>query len=159
MIQERGVSWVVPEDHRIKHDILVAPGDLGQAKAGQVVVVEITVPPSGHSQAMGRICEVLGEIDDPGMEIEIAVRKFDVPVSFSNASLQELRRLPALPKASEIKSRVDLRDLPLITIDGEDARDFDDAVYCLPDTDTNTFRLLVAIADVSLCEDRLCSRS
>ncbi|MBU3747196.1 MAG: ribonuclease R [Burkholderiaceae bacterium] len=149
MIQERGVSWVVPEDHRIKHDILVAPGDLGQAKAGQVVVVEITVPPSGHSQAMGRIYEVLGEIDDPGMEIEIAVRKFDVPVSFSNASLQELRKLPALPKASEIKNRVDLRDLPLITIDGEDARDFDDAVYCLPDADTNTFRLLVAIADVS----------
>ncbi|MEY3705516.1 MAG: hypothetical protein RL585_73 [Pseudomonadota bacterium] len=149
MIQERGVSWVVPEDHRIKHDILVAPGDLGQAKAGQVVVVEITVPPSGHSQAMGRIYEVLGEIDDPGMEIEIAVRKFDVPVSFSNVSLQELRKLPALPKASEIKNRVDLRDLPLITIDGEDARDFDDAVYCLPDADTNTFRLLVAIADVS----------
>jgi len=149
MIQERGVSWVVPEDHRIKHDILVAPGDLGQANAGQVVVVEITVPPSGHSQAMGRIYEVLGEIDDPGMEIEIAVRKFDVPVSFSNASLQELRKLPALPKASEIKNRVDLRDLPLITIDGEDARDFDDAVYCLPDADTNTFRLLVAIADVS----------
>ncbi|MFN5151649.1 MAG: ribonuclease R [Burkholderiales bacterium] len=149
MIQERGVSWVVPEDHRIKHDILVAPGDLGQAKAGQVVVVEITVPPSGHSQAMGRIYEVLGEIDDPGMEIEIAVRKFDVPVSFSKASLQELRKLPALPKASEIKNRVDLRDLPLITIDGEDARDFDDAVYCLPDADTNTFRLLVAIADVS----------
>jgi len=149
MIQERGISWVVPEDHRIKHDILVAPGDLGLAKAGQVVVVEITVPPSGHSQAMGRICEVLGEIDDPGMEIEIAVRKFDVPVSFSVAALQELRKLPALPKASEIKQRVDLRDLPLITIDGDDARDFDDAVYCLPDEQTHSFRLLVAIADVS----------
>ena len=149
IIQERGISWVVPEDHRIKHDILVAPGDLGLAKAGQVVVVEITVPPSGHSQAMGRVCEVLGEIDDPGMEIEIAVRKFDVPVRFSDASLKELRKLPALPKASETKQRVDLRDLPLITIDGEDARDFDDAVYCLPDETTNSFRLLVAIADVS----------
>lgn len=149
MIQERGVSWVVPEDHRIKHDVLVAPSDLGLAKAGQVVVVDITVPPSGHSQAMGRICEVLGEIDDPGMEIEIAVRKFEVPVTFSSASLQETRKLPSAPKPSEIRKRVDLRDLPLITIDGEDARDFDDAVFCLPDDQSNSFRLLVAIADVS----------
>jgi len=149
MIQERGVSWVVPEDHRIKHDVLVAPGDLGLAKAGQVVVVEITVPPSGHSQAMGRICEVLGEIDDPGMEIEIAVRKFDVPVAFSTAAILESRKLPDAPKPGEIRRRVDLRDLPLITIDGEDARDFDDAVFCLPDAQTESFRLLVAIADVS----------
>ena len=149
MIQERGVSWVVPEDHRIKHDVLVAPGDLGVAKAGQVVVVDITVPPSGHSQAMGRICEVLGEIDDPGMEIEIAVRKFDVPVNFSNEALLEARKLPGAPKPGEIKKRVDLRDLPLITIDGEDARDFDDAVFCLPEDRDHNTRLLVAIADVS----------
>src|SRR5690606_15987246 len=96
-----------------------------------------------------------GDIDDPGMEIEIAVRKFDVPYEFSEAALNQAAKTPTKVKPSEMKGRVDLRDVPFITIDGEDARDFDDAVFCMP-VDLGTekrrrpgWRLLVAIADVS----------
>ena len=85
LINERGVTIVVPEDQRIKHDILIPPDELRHAQPGQVVTVEITDPPSGHAAPIGRVLEVLGEIDDPGMEIEIAVRKFDVPHEFPDA--------------------------------------------------------------------------
>ncbi|MCY0536237.1 ribonuclease R, partial [Klebsiella pneumoniae] len=89
-----------------------------------VVTVEITQQPERHRQPLGRVIEVLGEIDDPGMEIEIAVRKFEVPVDFSEKALKQAARIPAKVKPSEYKGRVDLRDVPFITIDGEDARDF-----------------------------------
>jgi ribonuclease R len=152
LLLERGVTVVVPEDQRIKHDIVIAPGDAAKAMPGQVVTVEIVQPPNGHSPPMGRVVEVLGAIDDPGMEIEIAVRKFDVPHQFSEAALTEAQRLPAQVRSADLKGRVDLRDLPLVTIDGEDARDFDDAVYCEPMAGTGRrgggWRLLVAIADV-----------
>ena len=152
LLVERGVMVVVPEDQRIKHDIVIAPGDAAKATPGQVVTVEIVQPPNGHSPPMGRVVEVLGAIDDPGMEIEIAVRKFDVPHQFSEAALAEAQRLPAQVRTADLKGRVDLRDLPLVTIDGEDARDFDDAVYCEPMPGTGRrgggWRLLVAIADV-----------
>lgn len=154
-LRENGAFIVVPEDQRIKHDILVTAGDVGGAEPGQVVVVEILQQPTRHTQPLGRVVEVLGEIDDPGMEIEIAVRKFDVPVDFSDATLKEAAKLPATVRRSDLKGRIDLRDVPFITIDGEDARDFDDAVYCEP-TELGTekrkrpgWRLLVAIADVS----------
>ena len=120
-----------------------------------MVSVEIMAQPTRHTQPLGRVSEVLGEIDDPGMEIEIAVRKFDVPVEFSEAARKQAARLPDVVRKSDLKDRVDLRDVPLITIDGEDARDFDDAVYCEP-VELGTgqrkrpgWRLLVAIADVS----------
>ena len=129
LLIERGLTIVVPEDQRIKHDILIAPGDAAKAQAGQVVTVEIVTPPNIHSQPMGRVVEVLGSIDDPGMEIEIAVRKFDVPHQFSDAALQLAAKMPSQVRPVDLKRRVDLRDLPLVTIDGEDARDFDDAVY------------------------------
>src|SRR5690606_25438984 len=111
--------------------------------------------PTRHTQPQGRIIEVLGEIDDPGMEIEIAVRKFDVPHEFSEAAQRDADKLPDTVRRADLKGRVDLRDVPLITIDGPDARDFDDAVYCEPvDLGTGSrkrpgWRLLVAIADVS----------
>ncbi len=150
---ERGVTVVVPEDQRIKHDILIAPGDAGKAQPGQVVTVEIVQPPNGHSQPMGRVVEVLGAIDDPGMEIEIAVRKFDVPHQFSDEALALAAKLPAQVRPADYKRRIDLRDVPLVTIDGEDARDFDDAVYCEPLETSGRraggWRLLVAIADVA----------
>lgn len=153
LLSERGVSVVVPEDQRIKHDILIPPGEAGRAQPGQVVSVEITDPPSGHAAPMGRIVEVLGDIDDPGMEIEIAVRKFDVPSQFSEAAKQLADKLPDKVRAADFKGRVDLRDVPLVTIDGADARDFDDAVYCEPLAESGKksggFRLLVAIADVA----------
>ncbi len=151
LLSERGVTIVVPEDQRIKHDILIPPGDAGHAQPGQVVTVEITDPPSGHAAPIGRVIEVLGEIDDPGMEIEIAVRKFEVPHVFSEAALALAAKLPSAVRPAQLRGRVDLRDVPLVTIDGIDARDFDDAVYCEPFGEGRSagWRLIVAIADVS----------
>ena len=153
LVLERGVTVVVPEDQRIKHDILIAPGDAAKAQPGQVVSVEIVQPPNGHTPPLGRVVEVLGDIDDPGMEIEIAVRKYGVPHEFSEPALAQAARLPAQVRAADLKRRVDLRDVPLVTIDGEDARDFDDAVYCEPLETSGRraggWRLLVAIADVA----------
>ena len=131
-LNERGVHIVVPEDQRIKHDILIPPGDTHHAQQGQVVTVEIVDPPSGQAPPIGRVVEVLGEIGDPGMEIEIAVRKFDVPYEFSDAAVAQAAKLPVAVRPVDLKGRVDLRDVPLVTIDGDDARDFDDAVYCEP---------------------------
>ncbi len=154
-LRERGAYIVAPEDQRIKHDILIPASDTGGAEHGQVVTVEIVQQPTRHTQPLGKVVEVLGEIDDPGMEIEIAVRKFDVPLDFSDATLKQAAQIPATVKKTELKGRIDLRDLPFITIDGEDARDFDDAVFCLPielGTEKRKrpgWRLLVAIADVS----------
>lgn len=154
-LKERGTYIVAPEDQRIKHDILIQANDIGAATHGQVVTVEILQQPTRHTQPLGVVIEVLGEIDDPGMEIEIAVRKFDVPHQFSDAALNQAAKIPDAVKPSEFKGRVDLRTVPFITIDGEDARDFDDAVFCMP-VDLGTekrkrpaWRLLVAIADVS----------
>jgi ribonuclease R len=121
------------------------------AKLGQVVSVEIIDYPDSYRQAVGRVVEILGDIDDPGMEIEIAVRKYGVPHEFSSATLKEAAALPDEVQEDDLEGRVDLRDIPLVTIDGEDARDFDDAVYCEPITykGSKCFRLIVAIADVS----------
>ena len=150
LLNERGMFVVVPEDQRIKHDVLIPPGDTRKAQPGQVVTVEIVEQPSRYTQPIGRIAEVLGEIDDPGMEIEIAVRKYDVPHIFSEAATQEAAKLPDTVGPADRVGRVDLTDIPLVTIDGEDARDFDDAVYCEPlDGKKKGWRLLVAIADVS----------
>lgn len=157
LLNENGVLLVAPEDKRICHDILINPKTQGKAKIGQVVSVEILHFPDRYTQAVGRIVEVLGEIDDPGMEIEIAVRKFNVPYQFSKPCLSEAQALPDSVTERDLVGRVDLRDIPLLTIDGEDARDFDDAVYCEPITQSarrgaakfKGWRLLVAIADVS----------
>ncbi|HWT71357.1 MAG TPA: ribonuclease R [Oxalicibacterium sp.] len=150
LLNENGVWIVAPEDKRIGQDILLA-GSPGKAKTGQVVSVELTEQPSRFSQPVGKIIEVLGDIDDPGMEIEIAVRKYGVPHEFSEAAKKLAAKLPSEVRAVDIGDRVDLRDVPLVTIDGEDARDFDDAVYCEPCKigRSNGFRLIVAIADVS----------
>ncbi|MFL6709190.1 MAG: ribonuclease R [Massilia sp.] len=150
LLNENGVWLIAPEDKRIGQDILVAGGP-GVAKAGQIVSVELVDQPSRFKQPTGRVVEVLGDLDDPGMEIEIAVRKFGVPHVFSPAALKQAAKLPSEVRDADLEDRVDLRDVPLVTIDGEDARDFDDAVYCEP-VDINgeaCYRLLVAIADVS----------
>ena len=151
LLQEGGVWLVAPEDKRYGQDVLIPKGATGQAKTGQVVVVELTEPPSLFGQPVGRIKEVLGEMDDPGMEIEIAVRKYGVPHEFSSACMALARALPDQVRAQDAAHRVDLTDVPLVTIDGEDARDFDDAVYCEPARvgRGKGWRLLVAIADVS----------
>lgn len=150
LINEEGAWIVSPEDQRIAQDVIVT-GPTGNARAGQIVSVELLEQPGRFQKPTGRIVEVLGELDDPGMEIEIAVRKFGVPHIFSPAALKQAGRLPNEVIDADLADRVDLRDVPLVTIDGEDARDFDDAVYCEPVTikGVNSFRLLVAIADVS----------
>jgi ribonuclease R len=155
LLLESGVWLVAPEDRRMGQDILIPKNGIANATAGQVVAIELTEPPSLYSQPVGRVVEVLGEIDDPGMEIEIAVRKYDVPHRFSPETLAQSAKLPERLRATDLKQRVDLRDVPLVTIDGEDARDFDDAVYCEPykagrgKKAVEGWRLLVAIADVS----------
>ncbi|MDP3171608.1 MAG: ribonuclease R [Polaromonas sp.] len=151
LLQESGVWLVAPEDKRYGQDVLIPKGATGTAKTGQIVVVQLTEPPALFGQPVGRVKEVLGEIDDPGMEIEIAVRKYGVPHEFSEAALALARALPDGVRAADKKGRVDLTDVPLVTIDGEDARDFDDAVYCEPTKvgRGKGWRLLVAIADVS----------
>ncbi len=151
LLQESGIWLVAPEDKRYGQDVLIPKAGIGSAKAGQVVVVELTEPPALFGQPVGRVKEVLGEVDDPGMEIEIAVRKYDVPHIFSDACIALARTLPDKVRPLDKKNRVDLTDVPLVTIDGEDARDFDDAVYCEPAKvgRGKGWRLLVAIADVS----------
>ena len=150
LLNENGAWIVAPEDQRIPQDVLVE-GSIGKAKAGQIVSVELTEQPMRFKQPVGKIVEVLGSLDDPGMEIEIAVRKFGVPHIFSDAALKQANKLPDVVRESDWGDRVDLRDVPLVTIDGEDARDFDDAVYCEPIKigRANGYRLIVAIADVS----------
>ena len=155
LLQESGVWLVAPEDRRYGQDILVPKGATGNAQVGQVVVVELTEAPSLFGQPVGRVKEVLGEMDDPGMEIEIAVRKYSVPHQFSAACLAQAAELPVKVRTKDLADRIDLRDIPLVTIDGEDARDFDDAVYCEPAQmgKQKGWRLLVAIADVSYYVD------
>jgi ribonuclease R len=150
LLNEDGVWKVAPEDQRIAQDILIV-GKPGKAKAGQVVSVELIEQPARFKQPTGTVAEILGELDDPGMEIEIAVRKFGVPHVFSAAALKQANKLPNQVTDADLADRVDLRDVPMVTIDGEDARDFDDAVYCEPVKigRAKGFRLIVAIADVS----------
>ena len=151
LLNEGGIWIVAPEDKRYGQDILIPKVGIGVGKPGQVVVVELTEPPALFGQPVGRVKEVLGEIDDPGMEIDIAVRKYSVPHEFSAACLELARELPDKVRPQDTKDRIDLTDIPLVTIDGEDARDFDDAVYCEPAKigKAKGWRLLVAIADVS----------
>jgi ribonuclease R len=155
LLHENGVWLVAPEDRRFGQDVIVPKNATANATVGQVVAIELTEPPSMYSQPVGRVTEVLGEIDDPGMEIEIAVRKFEVPHRFSPETLAQAAALPERIRQVDRRQRIDLTDVPLVTIDGEDARDFDDAVYCEPykrgrgKSAVQGWRLVVAIADVS----------
>jgi len=146
--KERGVLILVPEDRRIPVDILIPPEQAGRAKPGAVASVELIAQPSRHAQPIGRVVEVLGNYADPGMEIEIALRKFDLPHEFSKKALALARTMPDEVRPEDIgKGRRDLRSLPFVTIDGETAKDFDDAVHA--EREGRGFRLRVAIADVS----------
>jgi len=147
LIREQGVTVVAAEDKRINQDILVPPGQDMKAKAGQVVMIELIEQPSAYAMPIGRVVEVLGDYADPGMEIEIALRKHQLPYEFSSAAVKQAESYPKLVQEADWKGRKDLRELPLITIDGETARDFDDAVFCQPQG--KGWRLVVAIADVS----------
>jgi len=147
LINEHGIGVVAPEDRRISQDILIPGGATGGAKPGQVVVAEIIEQPKPHARPIGRIVEVLGKYADPGMEIEIALRKHDLPQVFSSDIEKSAAKFPAGVVEKDLKGRVDLRNLSLVTIDGETAKDFDDAVHA--ERNGKGFRLWVAIADVS----------
>lgn len=146
--EESGVGFVEPDNPRINHDILVPPSNRAGAKNGQLVVATITQQPSGKGQVQAEISEVLGEHMAPGMEIDVAIRSHEIPYQWPNDVLQDVEQLPDFVTEGDKKNRIDIRHLPLVTIDGEDARDFDDAVYC-ERKKSGGWRLLVAIADVS----------
>ena len=145
---EDGVQVVLSENPRIQHEVLVPPGAAGSAHDGQYVTVEITGQPSSDHAPIGRVVEVLGEHLAPGMEIEVAIRSHAIPFRWSPEVEAQTAELPAEPAESDLAGRFDLRDHAFVTIDGEDAKDFDDAVYC-ERVSGGGFRLWVAIADVS----------
>lgn len=145
---DSGMAFVIADDKRITQEILIASEDRNSARQGDVVVVELTRRPGRFVKAAGKVTEVLGKQMAPGMEIEIALRNYDLPHTWSAAIEKKLRRIPDEVTESDKVDRVDLRDLPLVTIDGEDARDFDDAVYAEAKP-SGGWRLWVAIADVS----------
>lgn len=144
---DHGILSVVAENKRISQDILIAKEHSLKAKAGQVVMVEIIQQPNKYSQPIGKIIEILGDYTAPGMEIEIALRKHDLPHVFSPEIDKLAAKFPKNVLKKELKGRKDICHLPLVTIDGETARDFDDAVYC--QQEGKGYRLYVAIADVS----------
>jgi ribonuclease R len=144
---EHGVTFVAAEDKRISQEFVVPAGEAGKARAGQVVTVEIISQPGRQAQPLARVVEVLGNYADPGMEIEIALRKHALPWQFPQEAEAITAKLPKAVRSADHKGRIDLRDTGLVTIDGETAKDFDDAVYCEPAG--SGFRLVVAIADVS----------
>ncbi|HET8802700.1 MAG TPA: ribonuclease R [Marinobacter sp.] len=146
--QESGISFVVPENARINHEVLIPAENCGDARHGQYVVVDIVRQPTVRTQPLGKVVEVLGEHMAPGMEIDVAIRSYDIPHSWPPAVGEQAAQIPEEVTEKDKQNRVDIRNLRLVTIDDETARDFDDAVYCEP-RPRGGYRLLVAIADVS----------
>ena len=149
---ERGLQFIIPNDQRISQDIFIPPDSLKKLdtipESGQVVVCKITQYPSKNFQPVGEVIEILGDYLAPGMEIEIAKNEFDIPSEWPAAIASETDKLPADVFGNDFPNRQDIRKLPLVTIDGSDARDFDDAVFC-EKNEKDEYRLVVAIADVS----------
>ncbi|MCB1618487.1 MAG: RNB domain-containing ribonuclease, partial [Pseudomonadales bacterium] len=146
--EERGVAFVRAENRRIQHEILIPPGEAGHARHGNYVMIELIQQPGPRQLPQGRVVELLGEYLAPGLEIEIALRSHQLPRRWSEEVEREAARLGDSIAADELTRRVDLRSLPFVTIDGEDARDFDDAVLCERQAHGG-FLLRVAIADVA----------
>jgi len=144
---EHGIGYVAPDNKRITQDILIPPEGRGSASSGQIVVARIIEQPSTRAKPIGEIVEVLGDHMAPGMEIDIAIRAHELPSEWPPEVEGEITVFGNQVEEEHKRGREDLRDLPLVTIDGEDARDFDDAVYC--ERSGKGWRLLVAIADVS----------
>lgn len=144
---ESGVGFVIPDNKRISQDILIPPENQGDAQEGQIVVAAIVEQPNKRFQPIGKIVEILGEHRAPGMEIDIAIRAHELPYEWPQEVEDEATAYGADVAEDAKQGRLDLRDIPLVTIDGEDARDFDDAVYC--ERTDKGWKLFVAIADVS----------
>lgn len=144
---EMGINFVVPDDKRVQRNVQVPPDQTGGARDGQLVVCELVHAPDSRRPPIGRIIAVLGDKLTPSLLVEAAIHGHELPHEFPQEVLDEAAAVPLVVEPSMIGNRVDLRQMPLVTIDGEDAKDFDDAVYCEPNADG--FRLVVAIADVS----------
>ena len=147
LFDDEGVAYVVPDNKRISQNILIPEGTFDHATADQIVKVEITSQPTKRKQMVGKIVGVIGEHMAPGMEIEIAIHNHAIPYEFSDEAISQAGKFGDAVKEDDKPSRLDLRDLYLVTIDGADARDFDDAVHCEPRD--NGWKLMVAIADVA----------
>ena len=145
--KERGLFFVVPDNNKIAQDIIIKEEDSLKAKKGQIVVVELVAQPYRSRQLIGKVVEILGRHMAAGMEIDIAVRRYELPYQWPNAVDKQVQSMTEDVPEDAKQNRVDLRDTPLVTIDGADARDFDDAVYCKKTP--SGWKLLVAIADVS----------
>lgn len=169
-IEEAGIAFVDPNNRLIHQDIIIPVDQRNDAKHGQFVVAEITAQPRLRRQPLGRVIEILGDQLTPGMEVELAIRSHQLPFIWPQSALDEAQALPAKLQPKDYRGRIDLRALNFVTIDGEDAKDFDDAVYCEPIAEkksvsaaktnhgkalfsssslTGPCRLYVAIADVS----------
>ncbi len=147
LFEDEGVAFVVADNKRITQDIVIPEENLNGAKTGQIVKIEITRQPTFRRQAIGKVIDVIGDHMAPGMEIEIAIHSHGLPSVFSGEVLDQAQALGEQVREQDKRGRVDLRDTPLVTIDGADARDFDDAVFC--EATGKGWRLLVAIADVA----------
>jgi len=141
-------QFVVPFDRRLQHDVVIPPGDGHGASADDIVVVEVVRWPSANRNPVGRVTEVIGRLDEPGVDLEVVVRKHALPDAHSPHAEAEARRLGASVREADLEGRTDFRPLPTVTIDGEHARDFDDAIT-LERLPKGRFRLGVHIADVS----------
>lgn len=145
---ESGVAFVQPTNTRITQDIMIAPEGTIDAKPGQMVVVSILSQPTMNTQAIGKVIEILGDHMAPGMEIDVAIRNHNLPHEWPDEVIKEAKGYSPLVSEDAMKGRLDARELPFVTIDGEDAKDFDDAVYCKAEK-KGGWSLYVAIADVS----------
>lgn len=145
--REKGIEYVIPDDHRIQEDILLSPDYDHHARQGDIVIVRILDYPDIHNQAIGMIETVIGDDHAPGIEVTIAINTHDIPHKWNDEVLKQVEQIPVEVDEADKPGRLDLRDKPFVTIDGADARDFDDAVYCEPIK--GGYRLFVAIADVS----------
>ncbi len=145
--KESGLGFVVPDNKRLNQDVMIPENDAMQAKNGQFVVASIIEQPNKHRQPIGKVTEVIGDHLAPGMEIDVAIRSYDLPCEWSKEVLQQVEQFSEQSIQKQLKHRKDMRELNFVTIDGSDAKDFDDAVYCEPRE--NGWQLWVAIADVS----------
>lgn len=151
LFDDEGIAYVVPDNKRISQNILIPANMFAGASPGQIVKVEITSQPTKRRQMVGKVTDVIGDHMAPGMEIEIEIHNHGIPYEFSDAAIQQANSFGDSVKDKDKLDRLDLRALPLVTIDGEDARDFDDAVFCEPRdmSKGGGWKLTVAIADVA----------
>ena len=147
-MRAKNYSYIIPEDERILQEVFIPEGETKRARPNQIVVAEITQYPTERARPEGRITHILGYPDDPEIEPQIIIHKYELPYRFSSVVLREAQNLPPAPSSHEYRDRVDLREIPTFTIDGENARDFDDAVSIERERDGG-LKLYVSISDVS----------